>query len=76
MYLSRKQKAFSEIFCAFLKCALNFYDFKKTSLITVVFPKLRPPKDVVKQMSKKSRFKGTLDRQHGKCAETLCQSEQ
>ena len=39
------------------------------------FPKLLTPKNVVKYMSKKSRFKGPFDRQHGKRVQTLLQSE-
>ena len=44
-------------------------------LIADVFPKLRTPKNVVRYMSKKSRFRGFFDRQHGKRAKTLLQSE-
>ena len=36
------------------------------TLIADVFPKLRTPKYVVKQMSKKSRSRGYFDRQDGK----------
>ena len=46
------------------------------TLIAYVFPKLRTPKDVVREMSKKSRFRGPLNRQHGKRTETLFQSQQ
>ena len=31
-----------------------------------LFPKLRTPKNVVTYMSKKSRFKGPFETQHGK----------
>ena len=44
---------------------------KKISLIAEVFPKLRTPKNMVTSMSKKSRFKGSLAKQHGKRAQTL-----
>ena len=37
-------------------------------LIADVFPKLRAPKDVVRQMTKKSRFRGPFDKQLGKRA--------
>ena len=40
-----------------------------------LFPKLRTPKNVVRYMSKKSRFKGTFDRQHSKRVQTLLRSE-
>ena len=39
-----------------------------------LFPKLRTPKNVVRYLSKKSRFKGPFDREHGKRAQTLLQS--
>ena len=40
-----------------------------------LFPILRTPENVVRYMSKKSRFKGPFDRQYGKPVETLLQSE-
>ena len=40
-----------------------------------LFPKLRTPKNVVRSMSKKSRFKGTFDRQHSKRVQKLLRSE-
>ena len=43
----------------------------KMSLIAEVFPKLRSPKNKVRSMSIKSRFKGSFKKQHGKCAQTL-----
>ena len=45
------------------------------TLIADLFPKLCPPKNVVRYMSKKSRFKGTFDRQHGKRVQTPLRSE-
>ena len=53
---------------------LNFFK-KKMTFMADLFPKLRTPKDVVRYMSKKSRFKGTFDRQHGKRVQTLLGSE-
>ena len=44
---------------------------KKMTLIAEVFPKLRSPKNNVRSMSIKSRFKGSFKKQHGKCAQTL-----
>ena len=44
-------------------------------VIADLFPKLRTPKNVVKYKSKKSRFKGPFDRQHGKRVQTLLRSE-
>ena len=45
------------------------------TLIADLFAKLRTPKNVVRYLSKKSRFKGLFDRQHGKRVQTLLQSE-
>ena len=39
------------------------------TLIADSLPKLRTPKNVATYMSKKSRFKGPFDRQHGKRAQ-------
>ena len=44
------------------------------TLIADLFPKLRTPENVVRYMSKKSRFKGPFDRQHGKLVQTLFRS--
>ena len=41
------------------------------TLIADVFAKLRTQKNLVRSMSKKSRFKGSFKKQHGKCAQTL-----
>ena len=41
------------------------------TLIAEVFPKLRSPKNKVRSMSIKSRFKGSFKKQHGKCTQTL-----
>ena len=78
MQLSRKQKSFSHFFSTFLKSSLNFEHFlKKLTLIADVFPKLRTQKNVVRSMHKKSGFKGTFEKPHGKCAQTLlkCQGQ-
>ena len=45
------------------------------TLIDYLFPKLCTPKNVVRYMSKKSRFKGAFDRQHDKRDLTLLRSE-
>ena len=45
------------------------------TFIADLFPKLRTPKNVVRYMSKESRFKGSFDWQHGKRVQTLLQSE-
>ena len=41
------------------------------TLIADFFPKLRTPENVARDMSKKFRFKGPFDRQHGKRIQTL-----
>ena len=41
------------------------------TLIADVFPKLRTPKNMVRSMPKKSRFRGSYKKQHGKRAQTL-----
>ena len=40
-------------------------------LIADVFPKLGTPKNLVRSMSRKSRFKGSFGKEHGKRAQTL-----
>ena len=40
-------------------------------LIADVFPKLRTPKNIVTSMSRKSRFKESFAKQHGKRVQTL-----
>ena len=72
----REKKTFPEFFCVFFKSKLNFQHFaRKMTLIPYDFPKLRTPKNVVRKMFKKSRLRSPIDRQHGKRAETLTQSQ-
>ena len=74
MFLSRKQKIFSQFFAAFFESALNFEHFqKKMTLIAYVFPKLPTTKNVLRQMSKSFRFREPVDRRQGKWAEALIQ---
>ena len=74
MHLSPKQKSFSKYSCAFFESALSLEHFqKKMTLIAYVFPKLPTTKNVLRQMSKSSRFRDPFDRQHGKRAEALIQ---
>ena len=73
--LSQKQKNFDEFFLAFLKSILNFTHLsKKMTQIADVFPHIPPPKNMVRQMSKKPCFREFLEKQHGKWFETLFQS--
>ena len=45
------------------------------TFIADVFPKLPTPKDVVREVSKKSRFRTPFDKLHGKRSQTLLKSE-
>ena len=49
---------------------LNIFK-KKMTLIAEVFPKLGSPKNNVRSMSKKSGFKASSRKQHGKREQTL-----
>ena len=74
MHLSQKQKIFAHFFSAFFESALNLEIFqKKMTLIAYVFTKLPTTKNVLRQMTKSSRFGEPLDRRHGKRAEALIQ---
>ena len=76
MQLSQKEKKFSLFVSGFLKARLNFEHFQKNmTIIADVFPKLRTPKNVVKQISKKSPFRGPFDKKHAKGDRTLLKSE-
>ena len=48
---------------------------RKMTLIAEVFPKLRTRKNIVRSMSKKSRFKGSYGKQLGKRSQTLLKFE-
>ena len=74
MHLSQKERFFSQFFSEFFKSPLNFEHFqKKMTLIAYVFPKLTTTKNVLRQMSKSSRFREPLDKRHGKRVEALIQ---
>ena len=49
---------------------------KKITLIAHIFPRLRIPKNIVRSISKKFRFKGSFGKQHGKLSQTLLKFEQ
>ena len=75
MHLPQKQKIFSQFFSTFFKSVLNLEHFqKKMRLIAYVFPKLPTSRNLLRQMSKSSRFREPVDRRHGKGAEALIQS--
>ena len=44
------------------------------NLIAYVLMKIRTPKDVVRELSKKSHFRGPYDKQHGNGLQTLLKS--
>ena len=71
----KNEKLFLNFFLHFrnLHEILNICN-KKMSLIADLFAILRTPKNVVRYMSKKSRFKGPFDRQHGERVQTLLRS--
>ena len=74
MHLSQKQKIVSEFFTAFFVSALNSEHFqKKRTFIAYIIPKLPTTKNLLRQMSKSSRFREPVDRRHGKRAEALNQ---
>ena len=74
IHFSQKGKIFSRFFSAFSESALNSEHFqKKMTLIAYVFPKIPSTKNVLRQMSKSSRFRERLDRRHSKWAEALIQ---
>ena len=71
----KKKRFFLHFFSPFFESALNFEHFqKKMTLIAYVFPKIPTTKNVLRQMSKSSRFSEPVDRRHGKLAEALIQS--
>ena len=45
------------------------------TLIADLSPKISTPKNLVRYLSKKARFKGPFDRQHGKRVQTLLLSD-
>ena len=53
---------------------LNILRKKNMSVITNVFPKLKPVKDVVRALSKKPIFRRPFERQHVKVSQTLVKS--
>ena len=44
------------------------------ALIAYIFPKLQTVKDVVRKVSKKSRFRRPFDKRHGKQSQKLSKS--
>ena len=72
MQLSQIQKIFYEFFCSILKSSLNFEQFKKRmTLRAAIFIKLRTSKNLVRSISKNSRFRWSFEKQDGKQTQTL-----
>ena len=73
--LSQKQKTFSQIFAAFLKSRLNFKHFEsKDSPHRFFIFEVTDSENVIGSISKKSCFRGCIDKQHGKCTQALLKS--
>ena len=68
-----KTKNFFSIFYCIFEISFIFWTFsnKKMTRRREVFAKLRTLKKMVTSMSKKSRFKGSFGKQHGKRVQTL-----
>ena len=72
MQLSQKHQFFCQFFATFLIFTLNLKHFQeKMALIGFIFSKLGTTKDVVRQMSKKSRFRTLFDSHYDKGTKTL-----
>ena len=74
MHLSQKERIFTQFFSAFFESPLKFEHFqKKMTLIAYVFRKLPTTKNLLRQMSKSSRFREPVDMRHSKRAKALIQ---
>ena len=75
MQLSKQQKKFSEFFAAFLKYIINFEHFEKEDDPPRFFLfEITESEKVVREMSKKYRFRGPLNKEYGKRAQALLKS--
>ena len=73
--LSQKQKIFSQFFSTFLKFSLNLEYFeKKDDPHRFCISEITLSENVIRQMSKKSRFRGPFGKHHVKSAEALLKS--
>ena len=72
----QKQKNFRNFFLTLLKSTLNLKDIpKKKTRIADVYPEIPDAKNMVRKMSKAPCFRRPLDRENGKCVETLLRYE-
>ena len=75
MILSQKQTNFSDFFAAFLKSRVNFKHFEIIDdSYSFCSSEIMDSKNVVRKMSKKSCFRGSFDKQHGKHVQALLKS--
>ena len=78
MELSSKQKTFFWFFSALVKSSLNFqYFLEKHDPHSWCISRITAQKNLVTSMPKKSPFKGSFEKHHGKSAQTLlkCQGQ-
>ena len=69
MQFSQKKKTFSQVFPLFLKSRLNFKPFQSKNDRHRFFTfEVTDYENVVREISKKSRFRGCLDKQDGERA--------
>ena len=67
MQLLQTQKTFSRFLSAFLKSTLNFEYFeKKDDPHRFCISEITDSENVVREITKKSRFRGPIDNKHGK----------
>ena len=72
MELSEKEKTFSQFFAVFLKSRLNSKHFEtKIDPHSFCISEFTDSENVVRYISKKSRFYRPFDKQHGTCARAL-----
>ena len=75
MQLSRKKKYFSQFFALISKSRLNFKHFEeKDGPHRFCISEITDFENVLRSMSKMSRFSGPFEKQHGKRAQALLKS--
>ena len=74
--LSQKRKIFSQFFSSFLKFNLNLEHFQiKDNTHSWFISEITYSITMLRSMPKKSRFRASVEKQHGKCAQTLFKLE-
>ena len=75
MELAQKEITVSQFFAVFLKSRLIFeYFWKKDDPHSFCISEITDSENVVRKMSKKSRFRGPFEKQLGKCGQALLKS--